>query len=190
ARNAAALAAIMVDIDFFKAFNDHHGHVRGDDALRDVAAILSSAVSRPADLVARYGGEEFVLLLPDTEVDGAGQVAERLRADVEALGIPHPRSRAAPQLTISLGVAGSQPDLEATPGTLIAAADQALYWAKRSGRNCVRRCRATCPSSQGKARGPMRKVVVVDDDRDICDALEDALRDHGYRVDAVYDGLK
>src|SRR5262249_56301987 len=145
ARNAAALAAIMVDIDFFKAFNDHHGHVRGDDALRDVAAILRSAVSRPADLVARYGGEEFVLLLPDTEVDGAGQVAERLRADVEALGIPHPRSRAAPQLTISLGVAGSQPDLEATPGTLIAAADQALYWAKRSGRNCVRRWQGDVP---------------------------------------------
>ncbi len=139
ARSAGELAAVMVDIDFFKAFNDCLGHPRGDQALRDVAAVLRSAVSRPADLVARYGGEEFVLLLPETAVDGAEYIAERLRVDVAALGIPHPRSRAAPHLSISLGVAGARPELDAAPGSLIAAADQALYWAKRSGRNCVRR---------------------------------------------------
>jgi diguanylate cyclase (GGDEF)-like protein len=187
ARNADPLAAIMVDIDLFKALNDYCGHPAGDVALREVSAVLRSAVLRPADLVARYGGDEFVLLLPNTSVLGAELVAERLRGQVEALAIPHPRAGGA--LTISLGVAGVLPDLAFSPSCVIAAADQALYTAKRSGRNCVARWEGAIPSMV--TAGPaLRKVVVVDDDHDTCDALGDALGDHGYVVRFVSNGLK
>src|SRR5262249_36618494 len=131
-------SAAMIDIDYFKAFNDRYGHQRGDEALCQVSEVLRAAVSRPADLVARYGGEEFLVLMPSTAADGAVHVAERLRSRVEALAIPHSRSRVSPHLTVSVGVAGEVPDLASPPSLLIAAADHALYWAKRSGRNCVR----------------------------------------------------
>ncbi|MBH9577935.1 diguanylate cyclase [Inhella proteolytica] len=140
ARTAQPLALAMIDVDFFKAYNDHYGHQAGDDALRAVAQALQRGMLRPVDLAARYGGEEFVCLLPETEAPGALAVAERLRAAVQALALPHARSSVAEVLTVSIGVAAwlasaGRPML--TPDTLLQAADAALYDAKHGGRNRV-----------------------------------------------------
>jgi diguanylate cyclase (GGDEF)-like protein len=134
-RNAEPLAVVLVDVDDFKAFNDHYGHLRGDECLIEVAEALQGAVGRPADLVARYGGEEFVLLLPETPEKGCRYVAERARAAVENLGINHERSRTGGIVTISLGMAVVVPADRMSPQALIHAADEALYRAKRAGRN-------------------------------------------------------
>ncbi|MFO1251341.1 MAG: diguanylate cyclase [Inhella sp.] len=140
ARTTQPLALAMIDVDFFKAYNDHYGHQAGDDALRAVAQALQRGMLRPVDLAARYGGEEFVCLLPETEAPGALAVAERLRAAVQALALPHARSSVAEVLTVSIGVAAwpagaGRPAL--TPDTLLQAADAALYDAKHGGRNRV-----------------------------------------------------
>lgn len=137
ARARSPLSLIILDVDHFKAFNDHYGHQAGDECLRAVAEVLADQVLRPSDLVARYGGEEFVCLLPDTANDGAVQVAERLRDAVVRLGIPHASSPIAPHVTISLGVATAFPCTEANPEQLTQLADRLLYQAKRSGRNRV-----------------------------------------------------
>jgi diguanylate cyclase (GGDEF)-like protein len=137
ARDAVPLSLIMIDIDNFKAFNDLYGHQAGDECLRRVAGALAGAVNRPADRLARYGGEEFAIILPNTEAPGAAALAERARANVEALQMPHAGARAGKTVTISLGVATFAPTNEATPAALVAAADQALYEAKRQGRNRV-----------------------------------------------------
>jgi diguanylate cyclase (GGDEF)-like protein len=134
-REQAPVSLIMADVDYFKPFNDHYGHEAGDEVLKRVAAALDATVGRPADLVARYGGEEFVVVLPGTDAAGAARLAERLRAGVAALEIPHAHSRAAPHVTISLGVATLVPRREGAPEGLVTAADQALYEAKREGRN-------------------------------------------------------
>lgn len=147
-RNGHPLSAILVDIDYFKAYNDTYGHESGDETLRKVAGALSATPNRPADLVARYGGEEFVVVLPGTDAGGARYLAERLRAGVEGLGIPHANSAAAPHVTISLGVATAVPRRDASPESLIEAADEALYEAKREGRNRV------CVSTGAAAGGP------------------------------------
>ncbi|AWK88062.1 diguanylate cyclase [Azospirillum thermophilum] len=135
ARMHAPLSLIMLDVDHFKAFNDHYGHQAGDECLRAVAEVLAEQVKRPSDLVARYGGEEFVCLLPETENEGAILVAERLRDAVARLGIPHASSPVAPHVTISLGVATALPTSDTSPESLSQLADQLLYQAKRSGRN-------------------------------------------------------
>lgn len=137
-RMGTALSAVMVDLDCFKAFNDEHGHVAGDDCLRRVARALRHSVKRAGDVAARYGGEEFVVLLPDTDERGALALGERLRARVERLGIPHPSSTAGPVVTCSVGVSSVLPGAEATARTLLDQADRALYQAKREGRNRVR----------------------------------------------------
>lgn len=137
AREQLPLSLIMIDIDYFKMFNDVYGHPRGDECLKQVARTLSGPIHRPADLVARYGGEEFVILLPWTGIAGAVALAENLREQVAALNIPHIRSAAAPYVTLSLGVACTIPKRQATPEELIEAADQALYNAKAQGRNRV-----------------------------------------------------
>jgi len=138
ARAGRSLSFIMIDIDFFKAYNDHYGHQGGDDCLKEVAGALNSALSRPHDLLARYGGEEFAVVLPDTPLEGALHIAENLRGAVEGLLIPHAKSTIAEYLTVSLGVAAMVPDaLESIPAVLIAAADRALYRAKAQGRNRV-----------------------------------------------------
>jgi diguanylate cyclase (GGDEF)-like protein len=134
-REQTPVSLILVDVDFFKLFNDHYGHEAGDEVLKRVAATLDATVGRPADLVARYGGEEFVVVLPGTDVQGAARLAERLRAAVAAMEIPHAQSRTAPHVTISLGVATIVPAREGAPEGLVTAADQALYEAKREGRN-------------------------------------------------------
>ena len=133
------IALIMGDIDFFKAYNDTYGHWRGDDCLKAVARCLSITLNRPGDLVARYGGEEFVVVLPDTDASGAVHVAEALRAEIEAMEIPHASSTASKVVTISLGIADAIPSEGCSPRDLIAQSDRALYRAKDKGRNRVER---------------------------------------------------
>lgn len=134
-RDGTPLALLMIDVDFFKRYNDHYGHLAGDDCLRRVAGALREGVKRPADLVARYGGEEFAVLLGNTDGAGAAVVAERLRQIVELLAIPHARNEVADCVTVSLGSGAARPRGADTPATLVAAADAALYEAKRAGRN-------------------------------------------------------
>lgn len=130
------LALMMIDVDHFKAFNDHYGHVEGDACLRKVGVTLGSIAEDDGDFAARYGGEEFVLLLPGADVEKALATAERLRQTVHALAISH---AAAPSglVTISVGVAALVPSTERTAGHLIEAADAGLYAAKRRGRDAV-----------------------------------------------------
>jgi diguanylate cyclase (GGDEF)-like protein len=134
-RGQAPLSLLMVDIDHFKQFNDHRGHFEGDDCIRAVAGALAAAASRASDLVARYGGEEFAILLPDTDAEAAAQVAQACLRAVAALGIAHGSSPAGEQVSVSIGVCTLAVTAEATAATLITRADQALYEAKRAGRN-------------------------------------------------------
>ncbi len=138
ARTGAPLALLMADIDHFKPYNDAYGHQKGDLCLRHVAEAMAGALQRAGDLLARYGGEEFVAILPAHDLSGAADVAERLRARVEALAIPTGVSSVSPYITISIGVAITGPGNQARPEELVAAADAVLYRAKREGRNRVR----------------------------------------------------
>jgi len=136
-RSVKPLSVIMVDIDFFKAYNDTYGHLAGDECLKAVAMGLKEMLKRPGDLICRYGGEEFAVILPETPKNGAVFLAEAMRAHVEVMGIPHQKSPISRFVTISLGVASAIPDRYSSPKELIAAADNALYSAKRQGRNRV-----------------------------------------------------
>ena len=147
ARSAGSLGLIMLDIDHFKAFNDNYGHGRGDECLARVAAALRQVIARPGDLFARYGGEEFVALLPETGLQGVQQVAEAMRAAVQALEYPHAFSPVAAHVTVSVGclaatVTGQSAD------SLLREADAALYAAKHQGRNRVVAVRLGQPASQ------------------------------------------
>ncbi|MBF0344991.1 MAG: diguanylate cyclase [Nitrospirae bacterium] len=136
-RSVSPLSALMIDIDFFKGYNDTYGHKAGDECIRSVAKVLQEALKRPSDVVARYGGEEFVVLLPETSIDGAVRVGELMRSEVEQLGIPHVSSKTANHVTVSVGVADLIPSHNITMEELIASADKALYKAKHEGRNRV-----------------------------------------------------
>lgn len=137
ARDRCPLSLIMADIDHFKQFNDWWGHLAGDRCLQQVARTIANTIKRPADLAARYGGEEFAILLPNTDLNGALQVAEAVRLAVEELIITdvpqHPRQR----LTLSLGIATMIPSPNESFQRLVAVADRALYKAKAEGRNRV-----------------------------------------------------
>jgi len=135
-RSGMFLSLGMVDIDFFKPFNDHYGHTKGDQTLKSVARVLSWSMRRSSDLVARYGGEEFVLLFPDTDSSGARIMAENVRSAIEVLAIPHEHSSVADHVTVSIGGATQVP-AGTNPGILIEQADAMLYEAKRKGRNRV-----------------------------------------------------
>lgn len=136
-RNRGSLALIMIDVDRFKQFNDLYGHLAGDDCLVRVANAIKAIPARPADMTARYGGEEIVVLLPDTDEDGALSIAERLRSAVEALQIPHAASPGC-IVTISVGVAATRPVIyQGDARQLLKSADEALYKAKVQGRNQV-----------------------------------------------------
>ncbi len=136
-RKQQPLSLLMIDIDHFKAYNDHYGHPAGDQVLIQVAGIISDQVNRPADIVSRYGGEEFVVLLPDTPGDGALQVAERIMAAMDHATLEHAASPTAPHLTLSIGIATRVPKMQEEEDTLLAAADASLYRAKEAGRHRV-----------------------------------------------------
>lgn len=136
-RNDTPLSLILLDIDYFKPFNDRYGHQAGDDCLRMVARTLDRVVQRPTDLVARYGGEEFVVVLPDTNQAGAEAVARELLKEVRNLGIIHEASKVTDHLTLSIGTTTRDSGQPGSATDLVAAADQALYLAKEHGRNRV-----------------------------------------------------
>jgi len=163
-RSGAPLSLLMIDVDHFKAYNDHYGHVAGDHCLQQVAQALSNAVGREGELVARYGGEEFAVLLPDTDVPKAMALAHRMGDAVRSLGIEHLAAEGRAHVTVSIGVACIHPalllppaartqtpqDAAGFPGAtevalaLFEQADTALYNAKKAGRDRV----MACPSPQ------------------------------------------
>lgn len=134
-RQGLVLSVLMIDVDHFKAYNDHHGHQAGDACLQQVAAALKSVLKRPADLLARYGGEEFVALLPDTDLDGALGVAARMRAALQDAAIAHGAGPAGPWLTASIGACAKPPDTVGSVAALLREADAQLYVAKARGRD-------------------------------------------------------
>jgi len=134
-RDGNILSFLMMDVDFFKKYNDHYGHQSGDDCLKEIARALEEQLYRPADIVARYGGEEFAVLLPGTDAKGALLVAERFVKSVEALQIPHVESTVSKFVTISVGVAYSSKKSNNNIMKIVKAADTALYSAKENGRN-------------------------------------------------------
>lgn len=136
-RSRKPLSMVMGDVDFFKRYNDSLGHQQGDVCLCQVAKVFAAAAHRPGDLSARYGGEEFACILGDTDAKGAMILAERIRAGIEALDLPHPDSELAPRVTMSLGTATLVPDQRAGMMSLVELADRRLYEAKRQGRNRV-----------------------------------------------------
>ena len=136
-RDKKWLSLILCDIDVFKLYNDHYGHLSGDDCLKAVAQSIETNVKRPADLVARYGGEEFAVILPDTDAEGALHVAETIREGVKNLNISHEKSSVCSYVTLSLGVSSVVPNSESLPEVLVKSADDALYEAKKNGRDRV-----------------------------------------------------
>ncbi|MFN8433374.1 MAG: diguanylate cyclase [Anaerolineales bacterium] len=135
-RDVRPVALLLVDVDRFKKYNDANGHIKGDECLRQIAEVLMSAGRRQYDLAARYGGEEFALILPGSTAKNAAKRAEALRKKVLALKIPH-RGSPTKYITVSIGVAALTPTASTQPADLIARADQALYDAKKQGRNRV-----------------------------------------------------
>lgn len=134
-RENLPLSLLMVDVDYFKRYNDHYGHPKGDEVLRQVAALLKTQFRRPMDLVARYGGEEFLLLLPDTKLAAAMTLARELVVAMRALNLEH-AAREAPQVvTISVGVSERSAGCFSEAAELLESADQSLYLAKRRGRD-------------------------------------------------------
>jgi len=137
ARLSEPVAVLMIDIDYFKAYNDRYGHQAGDECLIAVSAAIKNALERPQDSVARYGGEEFAAIMPGTSDSGALKVAERVRTAVEALSMEHASSTVSPVVTVSVGYASVIPEPGLTPSALLDLADAALYRAKEAGRNRV-----------------------------------------------------
>ncbi|MDB9494428.1 diguanylate cyclase [Spirulina major CS-329] len=135
------ITLLLMDVDFFKAFNDHYGHLAGDDALRQVAQTIQQTVQDPNAVVARYGGEEFAVILPQCDRDRAIAITQQIQAHIKALAIPHAHSLVAPYITFSIGIGtlAVHPQAQTIPQHLIAAADNALYHAKQQGRDryCV-----------------------------------------------------
>ena len=147
-RDRQPLAVILIDIDHFKRFNDHYGHLAGDACLQKAASAMHSCMKRPSDLLARYGGEEFVVLLPDTAAAGALKVAERLRKAVSDLAMTHANSLTAAHVTVSIGVSAVTPTEAASAEAVLRAADEALYQAKARGRNRVCGGEAETPQAE------------------------------------------
>jgi diguanylate cyclase (GGDEF)-like protein len=136
-RDRRLLALLLIDVDHFKAYNDRYGHQAGDEALRRVAQVVQGFARRPLDIAARYGGEEFVLGLFDLSADNVREMTDQLRKSIHALSIRHEDSPTALYVTASIGVAIVGPRIGRSPEGAVQVADEALYSAKRSGRNCV-----------------------------------------------------
>ncbi|MFV9682128.1 GGDEF domain-containing protein [Pseudomonas sp. NY15367] len=150
-RNQQPLSLILLDIDYFKQYNDHYGHVQGDDCLKSVGQALSRAVNRPRDFVGRFGGEEFVLVLPETDEAAARHIAERCRQQVRRQRIAHERSAVSSLLTISLGVGTIVPGAHDRSQDFLNAVDKLLYQAKRRGRDRLEVARMPVRSGQDDA---------------------------------------
>ncbi len=142
-RHQLPLTVGMLDVDHFKAYNDHYGHPAGDRCLERIAAVLAASLGRPGELIARYGGEEFVVLLPGLPLEAVGPLGERFRSSIHGLALTHARGGSEGVVTISLGLATAVPRDGITPEELLAAADTLLYRAKDEGRNRV--CLASLP---------------------------------------------
>ena len=136
-RNKQPISMILIDIDFFKEFNDLYGHLEGDSCLQTISRALETVTTRSTDLCARYGGEEFVLLLPGTDQDSAMEIAEKTRQLIRVLKIPHKGSSIDEFVTISAGVCTLIPEINQSPSILFEKADKQLYLAKHKNRNCV-----------------------------------------------------
>lgn len=136
-RNKSSLAIALIDVDFFKRYNDHYGHLSGDDCLRSVALALRTVLKRPGDIVCRFGGEEFACVLPETDEAGARAVAQALEQAVRALRVPHVLSEVCDLVTVSVGVAVGSPGPTCTTDSMLAQADIQLYRAKAQGRGQV-----------------------------------------------------
>lgn len=136
-RSAQPLSLIMVDVDFFKQYNDCYGHTQGDECLKNVAQTLALAVTRPRDIVARFGGEEFACILPGTDADAASKVAERCLRLIRDQRISHEGSAISKFVTVSMGVGTIKPSAEMEPKHFIEAVDNLLYKAKQNGRNRI-----------------------------------------------------
>lgn len=134
-RSQRPFSVVMIDIDYFKKYNDYYGHLAGDACLQKVAIALQATITRASDFWARFGGEEFVAVLPNIDREGAQEIAAMLLKSVEQLDIPHAESSVADHVTISVGIASVIPNHGTTPENVIAMADEALYKAKDSGRN-------------------------------------------------------
>lgn len=136
-RDKAPLSLILCDIDFFKRYNDTYGHIAGDKCLKEVAQGISKAVKRPADLVARYGGEEFAVILTNTDLEGAFQVAEEIQDEISKLKIPHEQSDVSQFVSLSMGVSSIIPDGSSESEAFVDGVDKYLYQAKETGRNKI-----------------------------------------------------
>ena len=136
-RQLQPLSLILLDIDFFKQYNDHFGHLQGDDCLKRVANALTQAATRPRDFIARFGGEEFVLVLPETDAEAAAKVAERCRHAIAREHIAHPHSPIGKHLTVSMGVGTMVPGYRDEMLAFVEEVDRRLYQAKQQGRDCV-----------------------------------------------------
>jgi diguanylate cyclase (GGDEF)-like protein len=150
-RSQHQISVLMIDIDYFKGFNDRFGHQAGDDALRNVARALTETLQRPEDFVGRYGGEEFVIVLPSTNRSGAERVAQKIQQALFTANIPYPGSPLSDRITVSLGISTFSPQTDLHIDSGLFSADQALYQAKRNGRNCFfykDHCLALAPVQQ------------------------------------------
>ena len=163
-RSGGPLSVIFVDVDHFKKYNDHYGHQMGDDALRQVATAMKKAAGRPTDMVARYGGEEFVVLLPETNAQGAYIVAKEINQAIRNLRIEHVKSQEHAILTISVGVATYHPGCKSNSDELLKLADECLYRAKMKGRNRV--CSILAPFSTDAPPTPQYLPPHIDRDED------------------------
>ena len=165
-RSQESVAVLMMDVDYFKKYNDHYGHIAGDHCLQAVAGALKQSLRRPADIIARYGGEEFVALLPQTDLAGANTVAETLRQAVINLNLPHQASDVADMVTLSIGCATTNNVKGVTVAELIKQADRALYQAKSNGRNRVHAEELT----------PYKTVLIVDDNDNSLSIITNSLK--------------
>ncbi|HZV61649.1 MAG TPA: sensor domain-containing diguanylate cyclase [Methylophilaceae bacterium] len=136
-RNQTPLSLILLDIDYFKQYNDHYGHIHGDECLKQVAQTLSDVATRPRDFLARFGGEEFILVLPETNAEAARIIAERCGEYIAHAQIPHAKSFIGDTLTASLGIGTIVPTKENDSTAFIKEVDRRLYQAKQNGRNCI-----------------------------------------------------
>lgn len=148
ARQKGTIALLLMDIDCFKLYNDNYGHLQGDECLKDVTKVICDSLQRDSDFVARYGGEEFVCVLPNTDSEGAQEVAKDIIKKLQEVAIPHEYSKVTDHVTLSIGIAVSHPDAMLTPEEIIKRADIALYKAKKTGKNTYQFYSSTRPLPQ------------------------------------------